>query len=47
MPDQMSIFRIKIWIEINHQSKGVHNINSDFRFKTTMLKSSLCDYNDA
>ena len=22
------------------------NVNSDIRFKTTMLKSSLCDYSD-
>ena len=24
----------------------MYNINDDFRFKTTMLKSSLCDYSD-
>ena len=24
-----------------------YNNNSDIRFKTTMLKSSLCDYSDA
>ena len=23
------------------------NVNSDIRFKTTMLKSSLCEYSDA
>ena len=34
-------------IETNDQSRGVYNTNSDIRFKTTMLKSSLCDYSDA
>ena len=24
----------------------MYNVNSDIRFKTTMLKSSLCDYSD-
>ena len=45
--DQLSKFRTKNWIEINDQSRGVYNTNSDIRFKTTMLKSSLCDYSDA
>ena len=45
--NQLSKFRTKNWIEINDQSRGVYNTNSDIRFKTTMLKSSLCDYNDA
>ena len=27
--------------------KGVYNVNSQIKFKTTMLKSSLCDYSDA
>ena len=43
-PDQLSKYRTKNWIEINDQSRGVCNTNSDIRFKTTMLKSSLCDY---
>ena len=46
-PNQLSKFRTKNWIEINDQSRGVYNTNSDIRFKTTMLKSSLCDYSDA
>ena len=25
----------------------MYNVNSDIRFKTTMFKSSLCDYSDA
>ena len=46
-PKRLSRFRTKNWIEINNQSRGVYNINSDIRFKTTMLKSSLCNYSDA
>ena len=46
-PNQLSKFRRKNWIEINDQSRGVYSTNSDIRFKTTMLKSSLCDYSDA
>ena len=45
--NQMSKFRTKNWIEVNDHSRGVYNTNIDIRFKTTMLKSSLCDYNDA
>ena len=46
-PNQLSKFRTKNCIEINCQSRGVYNTNSDIRFKTTMVKSSLCDYRDA
>ena len=46
-PDQRSKFRTKEWIEINDQSRGVYNTNSDIRSKPTMLKSNLCDYADA
>ena len=45
-PNQLSKFRTKNQIEINDQSKLVYNTNSDIRFKTTILKSSLCDYSD-
>ena len=45
--NQLSEFRTKNWIKINDKSRGMYNVNSDFRFKTVMLISSLCDYNDA
>ena len=45
--NQLSQCRRKMWIEINDQSRGVYNTNSDIRFKTTMLKSTLCDYSHA
>ena len=44
---QLSKFRTKNWIETNDQSRGVYNTNTDIKFTTTMLKSSLCDYSDA
>ena len=46
-PNQLSKFITNNWIDINDQSRGVYNVNSDIRFKNTMLKSSLCDYSDA
>ena len=40
-------FTTKNWVEINDESGGTYNVNSQIKFKTTMLKSSLCDYSDA
>ena len=45
--NQPSKFRTRSWIEINDESRGAYNVNSQIKFKTTMLKSSLCDYSDA
>ena len=45
--NQPSKFRTRNWVEINDESKGAYNVNSQIKFKTTMLKSSLCDYSDA
>ena len=44
--NQPSKFRTRNWIEINYESRGAYNVNSNIKFKTTMLKSSLCDYSD-
>ena len=46
-PNQLSKFRTKNWVEINDDSCGTHNTNSQIKFKTLILKSSLCDYSDA
>ena len=46
-PNQPSKFRTRNLVEINDESRGVYNVNSQIKFKTTMLKSSLCDYSDA
>ena len=42
-----SKFKTKNWVEIKDESRGTDNVNSQIKFKTTMLKSSLCDYSDA
>ena len=39
-------FRTRNWVEINDESKGTYTSN-DIKFKTTMLRSNLCDYADA
>ena len=44
--NQPSKFRTKHWVEINDESRGTYNVNSQIKFKTTMLKSSFCDYSD-
>ena len=46
-PNQPSKFRTRNWVEINDESRGAYNVNSQIKFKTTMLKSSFCDYSDA
>ena len=46
-PNQPSEFRTKNWIEINDDTRGVYSPNKQIRFKTAMLRSSLCDYSDA
>ena len=45
--NQPSKFRTRNWVEMNDESRGAYNFNNQIKFKTTMLKSSLCDYNDA
>ena len=45
--NQPSKFRTRNGVEINDESRGAYNVNSQIKFKTTMLKSSLCDYSDA
>ena len=45
--NQPSKFRTRNWVEINDDSRGAYNVNSQIKFKTTMLKSCLCDYSDA
>ena len=43
--DNLSKFRTRNQVEINDESRGNY-ANSDIRFKTTMLRSNLCDYDD-
>ena len=39
-------FRTRNWVEINDESRGNY-ANSNITFKTTMLRSNLCDYADS
>ena len=40
-------FRTRNWVEINDDRRGAYSPNRQIRFKTAMLRSSLCDYGDA
>ena len=44
--DNLSKFKTRNWVEINDESKRNYT-NSEIRFKTTMLRSDLCDYADS
>ena len=42
-----SKFRTRNWVEINDEIRGAYSLNKQIRFKTAMLRSSLCDCSDA
>ena len=42
-----SKFRTRNWVEINDEIRGTYSPNKQIRFKTAMLRSSLCNYSDA
>ena len=44
--NQSTKFRTKNWVEINDDSRGAYNTNSQIKFKTSSLRSSLYDYSD-
>ena len=44
--DNLSKFRTRNWVEISDESRGNY-ANGDIKFKTTMLRSNLCDYADS
>ena len=46
-PNQPTKFRTKYWVEISDDARGTYNKDSQIKFKTSMLKSSLCCYRDA
>ena len=37
----------KYRVEINDEERGKYNTNSQIKFKTSLLRSSLCNYSDA
>ena len=48
--DKVPRFITKKWIEVSDQSGTAENRykpNKQIRFKTSMLRSDLCDYSDA
>ena len=45
-PNQPSKFRTKNWVEVNDESRGAYNVNCGIKFKTSIVRSSLCDYSD-
>ena len=42
--NQLTKFRTKNWAEIIDDARGTYNTNSQIKFKTQMLRSTLCDY---
>ena len=44
--NQPSKFRSRNWLGINDEARGTYSANKQIKFKTSMLRSSLWDYND-
>ena len=47
LSDKPSKFRTRNWVEINDDIRGAYSPNKQIRFKTAVLRFSLCDYSDA
>ena len=45
--NKLSKFTTGNWVEINGEARGTYSPNKQIKFKTAMLRSSLCDYSDA
>ena len=45
--NQTSKLRTKSWVEINDESRRNYPANKQIKFKTSMLRSSVCEYSDA
>ena len=41
-----SKFRTRNWVEINDEARGTYSPNKQIKFKTSILRSSLCNYKD-
>ena len=49
-PDEVTRFITKKWVEVHDQSgnaKDTYKLSKQIRFKTSMLRSDLCDFSDA
>ena len=42
-----SKFSTRNWVELNDGARGTYSRNKQIKFKTSMLRSSLCDYSHA
>ena len=42
-----SKFRARNWVKRNDEVRGTYSHNKQIKFKTSMQRSSLCDYSDA
>ena len=47
IPDKVPRFITKKWIKVHDQPGEAYNPNKQIRYKTSMLRSGLCDYSDA
>ena len=43
----VSKFVTKKWVGVHYLSSGQYSVNKNIRFKTSLLRSDLCDYRDA
>ena len=46
-PNQSTKINTINWVDINDDSHGTYNTDSQIKFKTSLLRSSLYDYSDA
>ena len=46
-PNQPTKLRTKNWVEIEDDLRRMYNVNSQIKFKTSMLRISLYDYSGA
>ena len=44
--DKVPRFITKKWIEVHDQSGEIYSTIKQIKFKTSMLRSGLCDYSD-
>ena len=44
--NQPTKFETKNWVEINDESRATYNTKSQIKFKTSILRSRLCDFGD-
>ena len=44
--NEPSKFRKRNWVEVNDESRGMFKVSNQIKFKTSMIRSDLCDYSD-